>query len=423
MRRNIIAAVVLAITATIGGVVLARTHSSSNIVVGAIYPTGGPQGSGGLAEYHGVELAASLANSEGGVNGSQIVLRLAPADSSDQADSAVRTLVNQGIPVIIGSHGSTISRPAAAEALATDTVFWETGAVGELATMGVPAPAPEGARIFRFAPSGEVLGSSAIRFAVTQLLPKLHRNANALRYGVAFVNDEYGRAVGKGAIDQIGMLHLQLAGTFAYKSIGANFDSIAHRIAAAHTDVLFVSAYLDDGVALRNAIVKLHVPLVANIGTSSSYCMPEFGAKLGAKAVGLFASDKPDGPVVSSRRLTPEAAHALDWARTQYKALYRQDMSAPALSGFTGAWALFHYVLPKAKSTTAAAISDAAHSVAIDEGGLPNGSGLQFGPARANEPAENLRATSVIWEWVRPGVRAVVWPPAFATAPLKVIAL
>ena len=26
----------------------------------------------------------------------------------------------------------------------------------------------------------------------------------------------------------------------------------------------------------------------------------------------------------------------------------------------------------------------------------------------------NLRATSVVWEWVRPKTRAIVWPPAFA---------
>jgi hypothetical protein len=33
----------------------------------------------------------------------------------------------------------------------------------------------------------------------------------------------------------------------------------------------------------------------------------------------------------------------------------------------------------------------------------------------------NLRATSVIWEWVSPGERAVVWPPRFATTPVDPI--
>ena len=69
----------------------------------------------------------------------------------------------------------------------------------------------------------------------------------------------------------------------------------AARIAASHPDVLFVSAYVNDGVALRKAFVAAHVPFVASIGTSSSYCMPEFGKRLGIDAVGLFASDKPDG--------------------------------------------------------------------------------------------------------------------------------
>ena len=37
------------------------------------------------------------------------------------------------------------------------------------------------------------------------------------------------------------------------------------------------------------------------------------------------------------------------------------------------------------------------------------------------DPGANLRAMSVIWEWVRPGVRAVVWPQRFATAPIAAI--
>jgi len=39
-------------------------------------------------------------------------------------------------------------------------------------------------------------------------------------------------------------------------------------------------------------------------------------------------------------------------------------------------------------------------------------------PSGSPEAGANLRATSVIWEWIRPKTRAVVWPPAFATHPI-----
>ena len=67
--------------------------------------------------------------------------------------------------------------------------------------------------------------------------------------------------------------------------------------------MLFASAYVDDGVAVRRALVRQHVPLLAAIGSSSSYCMPAFGRRLGADAVGLFASDKPDAGVLDPASL------------------------------------------------------------------------------------------------------------------------
>ena len=37
--------------------------------------------------------------------------------------------------------------------------------------------------------------------------------------------------------------------------------------------------------------------------------------------------------------------------------------------------------------------------------------------------ASNRAASGVIWEWVGPGTRAVVWPPAFATHPIVTLPL
>jgi len=54
-------------------------------------------------------------------------------------------------------------------------------------------------------------------------------------------------------------------------------------------------------------------------------------------------------------------------------------------------------------------------------GSLPSGSGLAFGAPGTPRAGMNLRATSVIWEWVSSGKRAVVWPPRFATAPVDPI--
>jgi hypothetical protein len=90
-------------------------------------------------------------------------------------------------------------------------------------------------------------------------------------------------------------------------------------------------------------------------------------------------------------------------------------MGAPALAGFSAAWALFRWTMPKAATLTPAAIGDAARRLRVPEGGLPNGSGVAFGAPGTPQAGQNLRAASVIWEWVNVDHRVVVWPPRFAT--------
>ncbi|HEX8100629.1 MAG TPA: ABC transporter substrate-binding protein [Actinomycetota bacterium] len=389
------------------------SSSRSPVVVGAVYPTSGGQGMGGVEEFRGVRLAAEMANRRGGVDGRPIQLLPEPADSVDEGPGAVNAAVDGGAQIVVGSYGSTISESAARTASQMNVVFWETGAVGQIG-----APARAGSRFFRVAPSGASLGRAAIEFVQNEFLPRLRRSSSA-RYGVVYVDDVYGRSVAFGALQTIRRQGLPLAGTFPYRLDDANYEQLARSIRHARVEVLFVSSYLRDAIAMRRALLREQVHLLAGIGTSSSYCMPAFGLSLGKTAVGLFASDKPDGEILRPDTLSPQAAALLRWARTTYRARYGQYMTAAALSGFASAWALFHHVLPVAKDLSSDEIAEAARRASLPIGALPNGSGVRFGSAGTAVAGENVRAESVIWEWVRPGFREVVWPPAFATGPIR----
>jgi branched-chain amino acid transport system substrate-binding protein len=186
---------------------------------------------------------------------------------------------------------------------------------------------------------------------------------------------------------------------------------------------LFVSAYVDDAVALRRETVRQHLPLVASIGTSSSYCMPEFGAALDDQAVGLFASDKPDAFAIDTRGLRPEARPVMATARAAYRRLYDAEMNAPALAGFSAAWALFHEVMGDATAVTPDGVATAALAKTLPLGSLPNGSGMRFAPPGSPLAGSNMNAASVIWEWMAPRDRVVVWPPGLATEPVQALPL
>ncbi len=397
------------------------TSRPAPLRIGAVYPLSGPQSLGGIDEYRGVKLALDLVNADGGVHGRPVELLTRDVPGPDSAAAVVDGLATEGVPLIVGSYGSVISEPASIEASRKGIVFWETGAVGSN-PMGIEAPGPK-ELFFRVAPSGATLGSSAVSFVTDQLAPMLHRSASTLRFAVANVDDTYGSAVAAGAVAQIHALGVPFAGQVPYDAVRLDATAVVQAIARAKPDVLFVAAYLADGVALRRAMVDQHLKLVASIGTSSAYCMPQFGSTLGSAAVGLFASDKPDEDVLDPAALSPDARALLERAGAAYRAAYATSMSAPALAGFSAGWALFHDVLSAASAMTPGAISAAAMSVRIPAGGLPNGSGLAFGQPGTPTAGANLRALSVIEEWVSVGRMVVVWPPPFATQPIKAIAI
>jgi branched-chain amino acid transport system substrate-binding protein len=392
-----------------------RRDQPEPVRVGAIYPLSGTQGMGGVDEYHGVRVAADLVNREGGVRGRPVVIDKVDVPEADAAPGAIKALADRGVELVLGSYGSTISSPAAAAAAGRGSLFWETGAVGKLAGPG------EGDLVFRVAPTGGLLGRGAIRFVADQLAPKLGRSASSLRFAIAAVDDVYGHAVADGARAELRERKLRVTADVAYDPRRYDPAAVVRRIAGGRPDVLFVVAYLEDGVELRREQVRQHLPLLASIGTSSSYCMPEFGALLGDDAVGLFASDKPDTHGINPAGLTPEARALLDRADAAYRRAHGHPMSAAALAGFSGAWALFRHVLPAADSLAPTDVAAAARAARVPAGGLPNGSGLRFAPPGGPDAGANLRAASVIWEWTEVNRREVTWPPQFATAPIAAI--
>ena len=254
--------------------------------VGAIYPLSGTQGMGGIDEYHGVRVAAELVNADGGINGRPVALDQVDVPEADAAPGAIKALADRGWTWSWAATGAPSPARRPRPRPAHGSLFWETGAVGKLAGPG------GGDLVFRVAPTGDLLGRGAIRFVADQLAGKLGREPSSLRFAIAAVDDVYGAAVADGARAELRERKLETVADVAYDPRRYDPAKVVGEIRAAR--VLFVVAYLEDGVALRREQVRQHLPLLASIGTSSSYCMPEFGALLGKDAVGLFASDKPD---------------------------------------------------------------------------------------------------------------------------------
>ncbi len=384
-----------------------QARPSNELVLGAIYPLSGPQAAGGKEELAGVRAALHVAQSTGAI---KVPVRLDVVDATtpDAAAAAVDHLVRDDhVPAILGTYGSTLSAAASARAEELKTVYWETGAVADPITA-------QRHYVFRTVATGSSLGRMAVTFTRDVLVPTF--KLQAPRAVVIRVNDIYGRSVGGGEQSLAASLGISVVDVIEYDPRAFDPGVIAARVAADHADFLWDVSYLDDGVAIWQALLREHVVLRAAVGTSSAFCMPEFSRRLGAAAVGVYAADKPDADI-SAAALSPAGLALLDQARS----VYARDnggasMSIPAVAGFVGGWTLFHDVLGRMNAYARSdSIRAAALQVDVAVGDTINGGGVRFGAASSLEEGQNTRAAAVVGQWQAVGVMRIVYPAAYAT--------
>jgi ABC-type branched-subunit amino acid transport system substrate-binding protein len=313
----------------------------------------------------------------------------------------------------MGTYGSTLSAAASARAEQLKTIYWETGAVADPITS-------QRHYVFRTVATGSSLGRMAVTFTHDVLMPD--SKVTSPRVVLVRVNDVYGRSVGDGEQALASSLGISVVDVVEYDPHAYDAQAIAARVAASRPDFLWDVSYLDDGVAIWQALVSQRVVLKGAVGTSSAFCMPAFGERLGAAAVGVYAADKPDGDVRSAA-VSPAGQALLNRARTQYGTDNGgSPMSIPAVAGFVGGWTLFHDVLPAMSGTvTPDSIRVAALAIDTSIGDSINGGGVRFGGAGTLDEGQNTRAAAVVGQWQAVGVMRIVYPPAYANgSPMQV---
>ena len=391
IRRPAIFLIALFILAACGG---GQGAPSNQLVIGAIYPLSGPQAQGGKQELAGVQAALRVSHAN-------VRLQVVDATTPQAASAAVDKLVNTyHVPAILGTYGSTLSAAAAARAEQLKTVYWETGAVADPITA-------HRKYVFRTVATGSALGRMAVTFTHDVLLPRY--GMAAPRAVIVRVNDVYGRSVGGGEQELAQTMGINVVDVIEYDPSAYDASVIAARLAQDRADFLWDVSYLDDGIAIWKAILANHVALKGAIGTSSAFCMPAFGERLGSDAIGVYAADKPDSDVVAAA-LSPKGRALL----TQAKAAYGGSMEIPAVAGFVGGWTLFHDVLPNA-GPSADSIRVAALNVDVPVGDSINGGGVKFAGAGGLDEGQNTRAAAVVGQWQAVGVMRIVYPAAYAS--------
>ena len=412
LRRALITAALVAAAMSS----LASTPAPTTLRVGALFPLTGIQAPLSGDEYRGIQIAEQMVNQAGGVNGHQIELDTRVLNDPSGAQAAVASLAGDHVPLILGTYSSALSIPASQAAASAGITYWEAGAVADQVTgRGLPG-------VYRVGANGATLGDNSGTFAATELAPRLQKTPAQTRVAIVFENDAYGASVAQAAATTARDHGMPIVATVSYNPYLPDWTPVMNSLRSTAPDVIIFASYILDGAAFREAMLAAHIHVGALIGSTMAQCYPDFGNIVGADAVGVFASDRPDG-WVKYDLLKGDAKPATDYLYDAWKAQTGSEWpSEEGLAGFTAAWTLFHYVLPHAATLTPAAINAAADSTTLPSGSLPNGGGLRFATSGSSR-GQNLDAIGVIWQWQAIHHEVTVWPPAYAWGPIKLVPL
>ena len=412
MRRlHVIALAVLVLSAGCGP----SSASRGPIKIGALFPLSGPQAPLAQQEYAGVQMARDFVNADGGVNGRQIELIAKDLTVREDATARVDELQKAGIQSVIGAYSSALSMPVSEAAHARGLIYWEAGAVADQLTGRGYSD------VFRVGATGTNLGSMSSHFAATVVAPRLGRSPAQLPMVIVHARDGYPTSVASAAAAQAAREGFPVVATVTYDDRAPDWNRALAQVAAAQPRILLLSSYIPDGVAFRRAMLVAGLHVDAMIGTTMAQCVPDFGVMLGADAVGVFASDRPDWGI-NGRALTGVGRATYDRFAEAYEKQHGGYPSEEALAGFSAAWTLFHYVMPASPGTAPADLAQAARGLDLPAGTLANGAGVKFSSGTTGM-GQNLRAASVIWQWQGVRHRVVVYPPEFATGTPTLIPL
>ncbi len=380
------------------------------IRIGVAMPLSGPLAQLGRETLAGADIARQMVNERGGVSGRPVEFLSVNTPQTQDARAEVERLVTgNGVKVVIGNYGSSLSIASVGATRRNGAFYWEiiSGAL-DIVNVGKPHVVK--------ASWDYQLASEVFVTAVKELFaPKLGKPLGEIVVAIVHEDSAFGTEVGEYLPPVLARERIKLGEKLSYNpSQTTDFTPMIARLRNTRPDVVLIAAYLHDGVLFwRQASALGFTPAVlVGLGGISQ---PDFGRTLGDVATGV--STLQVSATVKEAALSPEArARRTEFAQRFEKTIGRGP-GTHAVSGFDNTWVLLTEVLPKAKSLAPDDLREAALAVDIPVGGLVGGGGFKVSGLNDPFPLRNVRPLLVINQW-QGGRQRTVFPASFAEAPL-----
>ncbi|MEH7014121.1 ABC transporter substrate-binding protein [Neobacillus niacini] len=387
--------------------------SNDAIRVGVLFPLTGPLALLGNDSYDAVKVVADMVNEKGGVNGKEI--ELVKADSPDAtaaANETKRLIVNEKVPVILGTYSSGLSMASTQVAERNNVVYVEANAVSdEITARGFK-------NVVRVTEAASMQGNGAVEFAKEVIAPKLGIDSSELKVVIMHEESSFGTSVAEAVEHQAKEYGFKILSIDSYNSTTNDLSSTIHKYKDLKPDVVFATSYINDAILFTQQSKQLGFKPKAVIGTSAGYALSDFAKKLGKDSDGIFVADAPSQP--NPQILTEDAKKFQQEFIKRWKEKKGSEPTGLTWRAVNAASVLFQEALPNAKSFDSKDIREALLNIDIPDGGLPNGIGVKFNGPNEDHPGQNNRAKVTIMQW-QDGAYKLVWPNKFAnTEPIKI---
>ena len=221
-------------------------------------------------------------------------------------------------------------------------VYWETGAVADRVT-GQGSPL-----VFRVGVNGAELGSNSGKFMLQELVPRMGIPIGRIRVSFVTADDDYGHSVADATRAALQAGGMSISGESVYNPYTPDWTPVIQALIAAKPDILVLSSHIQDGIAFRRAFLAAGLQVKVFMGTTMAQCDQDFGNVLGSAAVGVFASDRPQGDF-NPDALDPQAKALYNRFAPAVEAAHRRGRpDEEGIAGFSAAWVLVADVLGRA---------------------------------------------------------------------------
>jgi branched-chain amino acid transport system substrate-binding protein len=398
-------------------VAAAPAQAQEPIKIGVLQPMTGVATKNGTENFTAMAIARDMINERGGIKGRKVEFLLADIPTPTAAVSETERLITkEGVRITLGSGVSQLAIPVSQTAEKHGVVHWETAGAADIITK-------RGFKYtFQVGPASRRYAEAAVDLTVEELTKRLGKSLADLRVALLWENRAFGKSVGDSIRAYGKEKKLNLVYDEGYDQTATDMTPIVQRLKDVRPDVVLAISFPNDAILFQRKAKELDFNVGAFVGASAGYSNPDLRDSIGDMVLGILVSDF--AAKVNPKALAPEILPIAEEFFRRYDEKMKRPPAGHASSAFSGTWALFTEVLPKASTMQPAEVRDIALKLDLPEGRLANGGGIKFTnfdwAPDPKDAGQNLRSSIGVWQWQKSGNNQI-FPKRLATHDIDLV--